>query len=72
MTDQVLKTLIKKKVGFITLNRPDSLNALTEEMLLLGIEKLKYFATNPDVGAIVVTGAGRAFCAGGDVAVMET
>ena len=39
MTDQVLKTLIKKKVGFITLNRPDSLNALTEEMLLLGIEK---------------------------------
>ena len=72
MPDQVLKTLIKKKVGFITLNRPDSFNALTEEMLLLGIEKLKEFATNPNVGAIVVTGAGRAFCAGGDVAVMET
>ena len=72
MTYQPLQTHTENRVGFITLNRPDRLNALTEEMLLLGIETLKGFATDPSIGAIVITGAGRAFCAGGDVAVMET
>ena len=72
MTHHPLQTLTENRVGFITLNRPDRLNALTEEMLLLGIETLKGFATDPNIGAIVLTGAGRAFCAGGDVAVMET
>jgi len=67
MTHQPLQTHTENRVGFITLNRPDRLNALTEEMLLLGIETLKGFATDPSIGAIVITGAGRAFCAGEDM-----
>ena len=72
MTDQKLQIHIKNRVGFITFNRPDKLNALTEGMLVRGIDQLKKFAVDPDVGAVVVTGKGRAFCAGGDVAVMQS
>jgi len=72
MTDQILQTRVKHRVGFITLNRPEQLNALNETMLVRGIEQLKQFASDPDVGAVVVTGKGRAFCAGGDVTVMHS
>ena len=72
MRDQILQTDIKNRVGFITLNRPDKLNALNEAMLVRGIAQLKQFASNPDVGAVAVTGEGRAFCAGGDVTVMQS
>ncbi|SVC66778.1 uncharacterized protein METZ01_LOCUS319632 [marine metagenome] len=72
MSDQILQTYIKNRVGFITLNRPDKLNALNEAMLIRSIEQLKLYASDPDVGAVVVTGEGRAFCAGGDVSVMKS
>jgi len=72
MSDQILRTRVKNRVGFITFNRPEKLNALNETMLVHGIEQLKNYASDPDVGAIVVTGEGRAFCAGGDVTVMQS
>ena len=54
-------------VATITLNRPDRLNALTFEVY----EELRDFFhsldTEPGVRAIILTGAGRAFCSGGDV-----
>ncbi|GAA3609468.1 enoyl-CoA hydratase [Marihabitans asiaticum] len=51
----------------LTLNRPDRLNALSAEMLeSLGAE-LARAEEDPEVRCIVLTGAGRAFCAGGDV-----
>jgi enoyl-CoA hydratase len=55
-------------VVLITLNRPEALNALSHEMAL-GMEiRLKAYAEDNDVTAIVVQGAGeRAFCAGGDI-----
>lgn len=57
----------EENVGIITLNRPDKLNAvsweLAEELAAL-LLKLRY---QDDVRAIVLTGAGRSFCAGGDV-----
>ncbi len=54
--------------GLITLNRPAALNALTHGMVLAMREKLEAWATDPDVAAVVVRGAGeRAFCAGGDI-----
>lgn len=54
-------------VVLITLNRPEKLNAWTPQMLgelLMAIDDANH---HPDVGAIVVTGAGRAFCAGADI-----
>jgi 2-(1,2-epoxy-1,2-dihydrophenyl)acetyl-CoA isomerase len=54
-------------VGTLTLNRPDKLNAFAGTMrteLAEGIEQLE---RDPDVRVLVITGAGRAFCAGADV-----
>ncbi len=58
---------IEDGVAVLTLNRPDRLNALSQEMLSGLRESLAQLADAPTVGAIVITGAGRAFCAGGDV-----
>jgi 2-(1,2-epoxy-1,2-dihydrophenyl)acetyl-CoA isomerase len=55
----------------LTLNRPDRLNALSPEMVLGLREALERLATDHAVGAIVITGAGRGWCAGGDVKAME-
>ncbi len=58
---------IDKRVAVITLNRPDKLNALNEEMMRLYVDALEQCRTSVDVDVIVVTGAGRGFCGGGDV-----
>lgn len=57
-------------VAKITLNRPDSLNAMGGELMPLLASHLRDCATDPDVRCVVLTGAGRAFCAGGDVKAM--
>ncbi|MBI1339018.1 enoyl-CoA hydratase [bacterium] len=54
-------------VAVLTLNRPESRNALSTEMLTLLNESLQRLAVDPAIGAVVVTGADGAFCAGGDV-----
>lgn len=54
-------------VATLTLNRPDRLNALSEEMVAGLCDALPRLSADPAVGAIVLTGAGRGFCAGGDV-----
>jgi 2-(1,2-epoxy-1,2-dihydrophenyl)acetyl-CoA isomerase len=54
-------------VALITLNRPDSLNAMGGELMPLLTQHLADCATDPAVRCVVLTGAGRAFCAGGDV-----
>jgi 2-(1,2-epoxy-1,2-dihydrophenyl)acetyl-CoA isomerase len=54
-------------VATLTLNRPERLNALSTGILDGLLEALPRLAKDPDVGAIILTGAGRAFCAGGDV-----
>jgi enoyl-CoA hydratase/carnithine racemase len=60
-------TLVQdNKVAIITLNRPEVLNAINEEMLPPWLEALEECRTNPDIAVIVVTGAGEAFCRGGD------
>jgi 2-(1,2-epoxy-1,2-dihydrophenyl)acetyl-CoA isomerase len=58
---------IEDGVATLTFNRPDRMNALSTpimEGLLLGLPRL---ADDPAVRVVVLTGAGRAFCAGGDV-----
>lgn len=59
-------------VQVLTLNRPESLNAFSPEMILGLTNALKEADTNPDIKVIVLRGAGRAFSAGGDVKTMGT
>jgi 2-(1,2-epoxy-1,2-dihydrophenyl)acetyl-CoA isomerase len=54
-------------VATLTLNRPERLNALSAAIVDGLLEALPRLAKDADVGAIILTGAGRAFCAGGDV-----
>lgn len=59
----------RDRVAIITLNRPEKLNAFAGTMREELAEALER-AEGPEVGAVVLTGAGRAFCAGGDVEAM--
>jgi enoyl-CoA hydratase/carnithine racemase len=58
---------IKEGIATITLNHPDKLNAFDDGMLSDWIDALEQCRTSDDVNVIVLTGAGRAFCSGGDV-----
>src|SRR5712691_5252429 len=69
MSQDLLET-VKDGVAVLTMNRPDRLNALSGEMLDMMLEALPRLADDPNVGCIVLTGAGRGFCAGGDVKAM--
>jgi 2-(1,2-epoxy-1,2-dihydrophenyl)acetyl-CoA isomerase len=57
-------------IGTITLNRPDKLNALVGHMRRDLAEALEVMGSERAIRAVVLTGAGRAFCAGGDLAFM--
>ena len=61
---------VKDRIATLTLNRPDKLNAFTGPMIDAWAGGLARAQADDDVHVIVVTGAGRAFCAGGDVARM--
>ena len=54
-------------VGLATLNRPERLNAFDHPTIELLVEVLDAAAADPAVRAVVLTGAGRGFCAGGDL-----
>jgi enoyl-CoA hydratase/carnithine racemase len=69
-TDDVLCDL-DEGVGWITLNRPEVLNAFTPEMLTTAREAVLDWGGDPAVRVIVITGAGRGFCSGGNVKQME-
>lgn len=65
-SDQLLAR-IEDGVGAIVLNRPEARNALSEALTPALRRTVARFAAADEVGAVVVTGAGSAFCAGGDV-----
>jgi 2-(1,2-epoxy-1,2-dihydrophenyl)acetyl-CoA isomerase len=58
---------IDQNVATIALNRPDAMNALTIQMGEEFVDALIRCRADPDVRAVIVKGAGRGFCAGGDV-----
>jgi 2-(1,2-epoxy-1,2-dihydrophenyl)acetyl-CoA isomerase len=60
---------VEDGVAFLVLNRPERLNALTRGMLSGLHTHLATLAEDPTIGCVVLTGAGRAFCSGGDVRV---
>lgn len=59
------------KTATITLNRPERLNALDAGSCRLLMDAMRCCESAPDIRAIVLTGAGKAFCAGGDVREMR-
>ncbi len=70
MSEEVILTNVSNRVGALTFNRPDKLNALSRDLIFQSIDTLKRWSKDDEVGAIIITGAGRAFCAGGDVSAM--
>jgi 2-(1,2-epoxy-1,2-dihydrophenyl)acetyl-CoA isomerase len=70
MSEQVLLTEVRDRVATLTFNRPEKLNAVNLQLLVEAAEVLKKWSRDSGIGAIVVTGSGRAFCAGGDVSMM--
>ena len=63
-------THVDDRIATLTLNRPEKLNAIGPELVEQSVRCLTDWARDPAVAVIVVTGAGRAFCAGGDVSMM--
>lgn len=67
MTDEVLLSTAADGVRRITLNRPDRLNTLNDALVTRLHEVIGEVAADRDVRAVILTGAGRAFCAGLDL-----
>jgi 2-(1,2-epoxy-1,2-dihydrophenyl)acetyl-CoA isomerase len=65
--NQSIYSKLEDAVLTITLNRPDQLNALTWEMMRLLRDTLEEASVDPGVRVVVLTGAGRGFCSGGDI-----
>ena len=61
---------VQDGIATITLNRPEKLNAFTPTMLETWCAAYRECQARPDVLVIVLTGAGRGFCSGGDVSTM--
>ena len=58
-------------VATVTLNRPGAMNAINHALKVELVDVMKEVATDPQVRAVILTGKGRAFCAGGDVKEMS-
>jgi enoyl-CoA hydratase/carnithine racemase len=65
-TDE-LRCEVRERVAVITLNRPQARNSLSDQLSPALREVIRHCADDAQVGAVMITGAGAAFCAGGDV-----
>lgn len=65
-TDELL-CVIRDRVAVITLNRPEARNSLSDNLTPALRRMIKQNGDDPEVGALLITGAGTAFCSGGDV-----
>ncbi|TWB88123.1 enoyl-CoA hydratase [Bradyrhizobium macuxiense] len=65
-TDELL-CVIRDRVAVITLNRPDARNSLSDTLTPALRTMIRTCGENPEVGVLLITGAGKAFCAGGNV-----
>ena len=66
MSETVVSS-VADKVATIRLNRPEKLNAFTDDMITTWVGLLEEYRVREDVNVIVITGTGRAFSTGGDV-----
>ena len=68
----VIKISKNKQIGILTINRPNSLNAMNREVLLEFINELKKIQSDKDIRLIIITGSGeKAFIAGADIKLMQ-
>lgn len=68
---QTIVVETRGRVGWITLNRPEALNALNSQVMRDVVDAATAFDADRGIGAIVVTGSERAFAAGADIKEME-
>ena len=71
MSDEVLFEIREPGIGLITLNRPDRLNAWTSRLGELYFQYIDKCVADPKVRVIVVTGAGKGYCAGADMGSLQ-
>ncbi len=62
-----LLCVIRDRVAIITLNRPEARNSLSDQLTPALRSMIKTCGENPEVGVLLITGAGNAFCSGGNV-----
>jgi 2-(1,2-epoxy-1,2-dihydrophenyl)acetyl-CoA isomerase len=62
---------VQNRIATLTLNRPERLNALGDTLRYDLYDAVTKAAADPSVGVLVITGAGRGFCSGGDVKAMS-
>jgi enoyl-CoA hydratase/carnithine racemase len=67
MTYECLLYTVQDRIATLTLNRPERLNALGGTLREDLYDAIMKAGSDPDVGVLVITGAGRGFCSGGDV-----
>lgn len=71
MMNELIKLDVQSGIATIFLNRPEKRNAFSDDMRSEYLAVLQEVASNRSVRAVVLTGNGKGFCAGGDVAGME-
>ncbi|NGM21626.1 enoyl-CoA hydratase [Roseomonas stagni] len=71
MAHEMILVETQGRVGVITLNRPQALNALCDQLMTELGDALRTFDADPAVGAIVITGSQKAFAAGADIKEMK-
>lgn len=71
MTYKCLLYAVQDRIATLTLNRPERLNALGDTLRDDLYDAVTKSAADPNVGVLVITGAGRGFCSGGDVKSMN-
>jgi enoyl-CoA hydratase/carnithine racemase len=71
MTNSLIELQTNSGIATVTLNRPDKRNAMSDDMRSQFIEVLERVAADKAIRALVLTGAGKGFYAGGDIAGME-
>jgi len=67
MPYQTIRYEVVDRIARITLNRPEKMNAFTTQMMHELIEVCDRIDSDDDVGAVIITGEGRAYCAGADI-----
>jgi len=70
-TSDLIRLEIEQDLAIVTLNRPEKRNALNDAMREELLAVLREAAADKAVKALILTGAGQAFCAGGDIAAMQ-
>jgi enoyl-CoA hydratase/carnithine racemase len=71
MSFSLIELNVENAIATITFNRPDKRNAMSDDMRTQFIHALELVAADKAIRALVLTGAGKGFCAGGDISGME-